>query len=71
MISSTQGIDGLMCKNGSKKDKRNNHGVRKYLRLVSLVFVAMQGDSELSSNAITLLTLLRLATLGSYGPDSS
>lgn len=70
MISSTQGIDGLMCKNGSKKDKRN-HGVRKYLRLVSLVFVAMQGDSELSSNAITLLTLLRLATLGSYGPDSS
>lgn len=71
MISSTQGIVGLMCKNGSEKDKRNNHGVRKYLRLVSFVFLEMQGNSELSSNAITLLTLLRLATLGSYGQGSS
>lgn len=48
------------------KDQGNKGGVRSYLRLVSLVFLVMQGNFELSSNAITLLMLLRLAYLGSY-----
>lgn len=65
MISSAHGINGLVYKNSNGKDKRNKHGVRGYLRLVSLVFLVMQGNSELSSNAITLLMLLRLAYLGS------
>lgn len=67
MISCAQRINGPVCKNDSGKDKRNNQGVRGYLRSVSLVFLVMQGNYELSSNVITLLMLLRLAYLGSCG----
>lgn len=67
VISYAQRINGPMCKNSSEKDKKNNCGMRGYLRLVSSVFLVLQGNSELSSNAITLLMLLRLAYLGSYG----
>ena len=55
-------IHGLMCKDDSGKDERNNHGVRPRFRLLSFVFLVMQG-SRAQDKAVSLLLLLRLADL--------